>query len=538
MTKEKFISGLKSNAVSLLSLLFMVVLLLTQGGDTIPPVIGSKGAIRVNNLQVETDCTMYHPPVVAENGDLLFVCASVGSPTPPPPPPATFTPPPTNTPISTVTSIPPLTPRPTRTPIGGPTATSLPPTPTVMPTHTVPPGPTVPIPPTVTPGGQPIEPFASALLCANHNTTAWHGLWNYQLGCHYDHDHAKSPGDQWVADLWGDYKQWTSGQEVSYPYQTFSAMGEENIVKHNGYAFDSLDIRTEYPCTPQFNNRYGINAFFVESHNLATAMEYAGRVHSFFTMASICDTVDPNYEGTLAVGGHSDFGQLVSPYQGVVVPKPNTPLPSYPSPKPPYFSINCLGQDPCRPELRFLNGNTTWSSIDQSGGVSGIIGHHLGFGFRQQDTYTYLPQSETTSPDPQFELFCQDGNGNYDPVGCWFNGSTFQVFSMAFKPNPLWDGLAGFDEDGADNGFITHHGFGDLQGNPQPECTAYNTACTPLILENVPAVQASVNLFTVDPDRFQPFILPEYDICFLANGTHVECTVGGAIPSGWIGPEN
>lgn len=433
----------------------------------------------------------------------------------PPAPPATRTP--RNTPLPTpviITSTPPAT------------ATLVP---TAVPTSL--PIPTIPAP--GTPGAE-IKPYREAPPCDDHNPTVWHPLWNAALGCHGEHEHAASPFEQWVVDTWGDYTQYTAGQQVSYPWQTFSAHGPENEVKHAGYSFDMRDLRPEYPCLPQFENRYGVSAFFVESHNLATAEEYTGRVHSFFGMAVLCDSQNPDYVGFVVAGGHSDFGQLVSPYQGVVVPKPNTPLPAYNSPKPPYFTLDCAGVSPCKQ----AGGNTTWSSVNQSGGVSGIISNHFQFGFRQEDVYIFLPQAEVTKPNPAFELFCKDAAGNYNPVGCWNNGSTFQVYTAVYTPNPLWDGMDGVDEDGVKDGFINYNGFADLQGNPTSECHEYNESCTPLVLNNVPAQQASVNLFTVDPERFMPFSLPDYDVCFLASGVHVDCSEEDAIPSGWILSEN
>lgn len=433
-------------------------------------------------------------------------------------------------------------PRPTNTPRGPlPTPVRTTPTPpataTLVPTAvpTSAPIPTIPIP--GTPGAE-IKPYREAPLCLEHDPTVWHGLWDSELGCHHTHEHAASPFEQWVVDTWGgDYTQFTNGQQVSYPWQTFTAHGLENDLKHNGYSFGMRDLRGEYPCISQFGDRYGVSAFFVESHNLATVEEYTGRVHSFFGMAVICDTQDPAFFASVVMGGWSDNGQLVIPYQGEIQTKSSMPLPPYFSHKPPYFTADCspgpvqIGPLPCKR----AEGNTTWSSLNQSGGLSGIVSHHFMFGFRQQDIYFF--QNQATSP-PQFELFCQDAAGAYDPVGCVNNGSTFELYTVIYDPNPLWDGLAGFDEDGVKDGFINHHGFGDLQGNPNPECHEVSPACTPLIMENVPVQQASVNLFTVDPARFMPFDLPDFDICFLADGTNVDCSEEDAIPSGWIGSEN
>lgn len=420
---------------------------------------------------------------------------------------------------------------PAETPTPGPTATFPPPPPTFTPFPTV----TPTITPTVTPPpGEPISPYVGAPECGSHTSTVYHGLWNAQLGCHYSHEH-KMEYPVWATELFGDYTQYTTGQEISYPWQTVSAHGLENDVKHEGYSRHAQDLRN-YPCSPNLNNAYGVNAYFVETHNLAVAMEYTGRVHSFFGMAQLCSPTDPNYTGRIIAGGWQDFGQLVSSYQGVVVPKPNTPLPAYPSPKPPYFTLDCLGEaEYCKQRVQ---GHTTWDSHDSSGGNSGIEGHPFGVGFRQTDVYIYLMQDQTDEPEPAFTLFCQDENGNYLALGCWNNGSTYSAYKIIISIPREWDGLVGFDEDNARNGFVTHHGFGDVHGTPNPECIEYGPMCTPLILENVPVQEASVNLFSIDPDDFPPFDIPDYEICFTMDDTLIDCKESGAIPSGWIGETN
>ncbi|MCA9918349.1 MAG: hypothetical protein KC445_10385, partial [Anaerolineales bacterium] len=79
-----------------------------------------------------------------------------------------------------------------------PSPTTPPPSPTTpapQPTATTPPpAPTSPPPPP--PGGN-IQPFAGAPACEDigvaHDDRAWHGIWNYQYGCHWDHEHKQNP---------------------------------------------------------------------------------------------------------------------------------------------------------------------------------------------------------------------------------------------------------------------------------------------------------------------------------------------------------
>jgi len=79
------------------------------------------------------------------------------------------------------------------------------PTPRVRPTDSVLPTPTgslsqTPTPsPNVepTPSGESIEPYAGAPACEDigieHDARAWHGIWNPQYGCHWDHEHKRNP---------------------------------------------------------------------------------------------------------------------------------------------------------------------------------------------------------------------------------------------------------------------------------------------------------------------------------------------------------
>ena len=90
---------------------------------------------------------------------------------PPAPTPTSPAPEPTNPP-----------PQPTNPP---PQPTNPPPQPT-----SPPPQPTSPPPPP--PGGN-IQPFAGAPACEDigiaHDNRAWHGIWSYEYGCHWDHEH-------------------------------------------------------------------------------------------------------------------------------------------------------------------------------------------------------------------------------------------------------------------------------------------------------------------------------------------------------------
>lgn len=105
-------------------------------------------------------------------------------------------------------------PLPTDTPAPLPTASNTP-----MSTST--PQPTVTA--TATPNA-PIAPFVGAPLCDTHDDRVWHGLWDAQRGCHYDHTHRNDPRE--LDDIFGtQFYEWAGG-EISYPWQTFSGASD------------------------------------------------------------------------------------------------------------------------------------------------------------------------------------------------------------------------------------------------------------------------------------------------------------------------
>lgn len=116
-----------------------------------------------------------------------------------------------------------------------------------------------------------IEPYPEAPACASHNDRAWHGLWNADIGCHYDHQHGDDPSS--VNDIFGASLFDVMGGTISHPWQTFSAAGLENDLKHAGYFWH---VRRDLPCpTPGC-----ITAFRVLVHQHPSGRDAAVRHHS------------------------------------------------------------------------------------------------------------------------------------------------------------------------------------------------------------------------------------------------------------------
>src|SRR3990167_1425085 len=108
------------------------------------------------------------------------------------------------------------------------TATPIPPTETPVPPTSTP----VPAPATLTatPEGT-VLPYAGAPLCPIHNDREWHALWDYDQGCHYNHEHKDNPHD--LDDVFGTQIYEIAGGSISYPWQT----PNENLNKHNSYGW-------------------------------------------------------------------------------------------------------------------------------------------------------------------------------------------------------------------------------------------------------------------------------------------------------------
>jgi hypothetical protein len=259
-----------------------------------------------------------------------------------------------------------------------------------------------------------------------------------------------------------------------------------------------------------------------------------------------CQVRNPSDKGYIFVSQHQDYGQRVAPYQGTILPYPDTPQATYKSSREPYFAVACFnGPPPCnryasRQALvnRNANTNSTWISEPVHLVESGSPLFFLLF--RLRDSYQGLDASDLAYPFT-FAWMCSSDNGlTYDPAmpGCRWNNSTTQVHSVGGEIPDEWDNVAGFDTDPR-VGRITAEGYVTRFGDLAPACTSAGPDCHPIKL-----VQAftgrygtGFDLVAGDPKQFDPRNLPERDIYF-CNGQ--ACAEGdpGAVPSGWIGQNN
>jgi hypothetical protein len=370
-----------------------------------------------------------------------------------------------------------------------PTAISVAAATVIAPTATPSPLPPTPVPspsPTPEPTAEPvfIPPYPEAPPCPDHDDRVYHGLWDGERGCHYDHEHGRAY-PAWAQELWGDYTVLT-GYEIGYPWETEG----ENAYKHPGYNFDGYDFRGS--CMP-FVSPGGVDAWFVQAHGMANEMGQQARVHSFFGLAHLCN--EDGAAGVVISGGHADFGQLVSPYKGgpeaVVGADVYAKAPQvYADQLPPYVGM-------ARSANRF--SFETWNSSARDASAPFVDAHQIfTFAFRISD-----------------------------PVGAWQTDGQFIAYggnSSARQMYQIEIDIRQFAEFTDANGLIQYSGFTDVHGVPDAACSSAGPNCVTLIIRDAVPGRYSVNGPAAGLFGLRDFF--EGDIYFDGQ------------PSGWIGPMN
>lgn len=384
-----------------------------------------------------------------------------------------------------------------------------------------------------------VTPYADAPACATHDPTAYHGLWNEVDGCHADHTHNVDPHGAAITAIFGDYTQYT-GQEVSYPWQTFAGAAPglaappadpayENDFKHNGTKFDFYDFSAaSYGCPVAAQGVKAVpKAWLIERHSLGNKHDYMARVHSVWAMVKFCIPGTSEW-AYLYTGGWQDFGQRTSPYKEHVVPIPGNPVPAYDPNLAPYLSHHCINHPDCpsNPNL----ANLAWISTVHK---NVLVGHRLfGFGIRSNDSHQKLDATNGfNQPDPPFVYMCADAQGNYVQAGCKFNHSAGHTYAIIYEIPAELDLLDGVDDDR-----VNYEGYTNRWGEIVQGCTAIALDCVPVYMDNLPVGKYHANIVQYGLTSINT--MPDYDWCHDAAGATVDCATAGAIPSGWIGSSN
>ena len=391
-----------------------------------------------------------------------------------------------------------------------------------------------------------VAPYTNAPLCPDsreaHDNSLFHTLWDGARGCHYDHEHGQYPFMPEVAATFPGFDLRTLlGPDSAGVGHTNPSSPMENTHKHGGFKWD-VTLSHSTGCAGGEGATVGVDAAVIQYHAFGDySVEFESRVHSALALMRQCLASNPNDYGYMYVVQYQDYGQRVAPYQGNVLPYPDTPLPAYESGLKPYFTITCFsGIPPCDkyPTLQYaldhnLAAASLWVSeplhLDESGSpLFGLL-------FRVRDTYQALDWSDQTYPFTFAWLCSTDGGLNYNPSGCRYNNTTTRVHQVAGEIPVAWDNLAGWDTD-ARVGRITAEGFVTRFGELNLDCTAPGPDCFPIKI-----VEAFVgrygSLFVTKEQAADPSGTPERDIYFCDDRVCLEGDPG-AVPSGWLGPSN
>ena len=390
--------------------------------------------------------------------------------------------------------------------------------------------------------------FADAPLCPTHDPTKWHGLWDTAQGCHYDHEHGTFPFTGEVAAMFPGFDLFALLGSVGVGHTNLSS-AMENTHKHGGFKWN-VQLHHPQQCAGFEDATTGIDGSVIEYHGFGDyAIEAETHIHSTVALLRQCQTGNPTDYGYIFVNQLQDYGQRITPYQGMILPYPNQPVPAFPSAGGPYLSFNCIDLvEPydmhCRAgfaQAQTNDADTNWTSKPTQGGHSESSAIFRLF-WRARDTYKEIRVDNFPSAAYPFEFLwlCSTDNGaTYNPAGCRYNNTTTQVHEIAGVIPVEWDNLAGWDSNPA-VGRVTAQGFVTKLGVINPTCIgpATETDCFPIKLVNAfTGSYGSVLVFTEGKGTNIVPIEPERDMYFCA-GVPCSETSAGAVPSGWIGAEN
>lgn len=501
--------------------------------------LGSPSPVKSDQIEV-SKCEQF----ILANGATLYYCPAELSITK------------IGTPTRTEMALPSLTltdvPTSTETPTPGDTATATyTQTETLAVTHTSTPSATQTSTATATATpGITITPFSSAPLCLDsgtqHDSTLWHGLWDGQDGCHYDHEHGQNPFTPQVANAFPgfDLRNLLCNVEVGHCNPTsvieFTHKGggmkwqvDLNAPNGSQLGFEDADI--------------AVCKYALQFHSFGNyAEEFNTRIHSAVALFQQCKPNSTDF-GYVFVSQHVDYGVRAWSYQGAILHYPDDPVPEYDPAFAPYWTTACFGEDvsdqyrtaPCvdtweqiRSEGR--NISTTWTSDPRF--LIGSGSKLLTLLLRGRDGYQALDSSDQVHPYTWRWVCSLDSGLTYAPALCRWNNSTIRAHQLEGTIPASWDNVPGFDTDSR-NGRITAQGYVTRFGEINSACVEVGTDCHPIKLINAYVGNYGSFLIPLKIPAFGIPALPERDIYF-CNGVVCTETSPSSIPSGWLGENN
>lgn len=467
----------------------------------------------------------------------------------------------TPTRTATFTSVPPTLTFTVGVPTATPTLTEAPTqTDTPAPTQTDTPGPTstdtqTPLP-TSTPGAT-FTPWPAAPLCLDsgefHDTSLWHGPFNFAVGCHYDHEHGQNPFTPEVAAHFPgfDFKTLQGGVEVGHLNQSSP---RENAWdgKHGG---EKLQVDLNIPCESFEGSVNCIVDSILQYHwfgNMAVEME--SRIHSIVAQERVCVIANPSDCGGFFGTQFVDLGQRVFQYQGElanysVAAGCGSTVPScQPNPEPAYlvgllsyFTGDCIGtRVGCRASIAFilganptghpLNVNGTWTSKgdDEIGSGSTTI-QSLG---RDRDMYQAKVDSDQDYPFTFYYVCSGVDPLVYVATACRYTNSTTRIHEVGGNFPMAWDSL-----DGVSDQHLSGQYFLTAFGQLSPGCLPGHSECFLFTFDHMPLGKYGGALPGSKVSNPTPISNPSRNIWF-CNGLSCAETDTNAVPSGWLGPNN
>jgi len=296
-----------------------------------------------------------------------------------------------------------------------------------------------------------IEPYPSAPACAFHNDRAFHTLWNAAEGCHYDHHHGDNPHK--VDDLFGTSLFDLMGGEISHPWQTFSAAGNENDLKHAGYFW-----HVRRGLQPEPGQRAYIQAFRVLVHQHPSGRDAEVRFHSGAMEALVVDA-QTGERGTIQIPGMwIDFGHLLVDGKKV----DDVGLTAEPGRHKQHHSFGT-------PQIIWYGATEATHTPDASGRIPrGFVSVSTSI----HDVWDYTSVSNPSAID---DFAC------YPQPRCRQNATLLRPHLIVVQVPANLVSLVDPDK----NGVADWKGFTDRYGVPVEGCTSASLDCVPVTLQGI-----------------------------------------------------
>ena len=404
--------------------------------------------------------------------------------------------------------------------------------------------------PTLNPDND-IAPYPTAPLCLHgaaadllHDRSIFHTLWNND-GCHYDHEHGTNPFTDEVAAVFPGIQEFLGGFQIGH---TNLSSPMENTHKHGGFKW-FVNLVAPHGCEVGFESgTVAISAYAIQLHMFGPqSIEFEARNHTASGVLEQCKAGNPSDKGYVYFIQLQEYGQRVMPYQGLVLNYPDNFLPTWDSPRGPYFTTECFGNDvtingkfiDCRQTFGEQSNNLTVWTSKRTGPVSSPrppVSSLFVQLSRSRDNYQRLDIRDLVHP---FTWMSVCGGATYNPDGCKFNNASITLHEvMGNIPASLEAALGGLDQD-ARPGRITFTGYVTQFGALRRDCTAPRSAttedagCYPIKLVNAFVGVYSSDLCAVKCSNPNPIDTPSRNFFWCGSVLCAE-TAPGAVPSGWI----